>query len=110
MDNLKLCKVCNETKQTNNFYIAYRNNDKIVYTSLCKPCHNAKKTIYNRAKPKIVKPNGFMKLDEIKRNQILEDIKNKIKFMEIAKKQNIKYSLILTWKRKGYFDITPTNT
>jgi hypothetical protein len=50
-----------------------------------------------------------MKLDEIKRNQILEDIKNKIKFTEIARKQNIKYSLILTWKRKGYFDINEPN-
>lgn len=101
----KLCKVCKEQKPISDYYIAYKNNNTNIYTSLCKPCHNKKKTEYNRNKQKIIKPNSFMKLEESKRNQILEDVKNKINYKEIARKNDIKYHLMIFWKKKGY--LTP---
>jgi hypothetical protein len=105
----KICKTCNLDKPISDYYIAYKNNDNNIYTSLCKPCHNNKKTIYNQSKPKILKPNSFMKLEESKRNAILEDVKNKLKYKEIARKHDIRYNMMMFWKNKGYLTI-PTQS
>ena len=98
----KLCKDCQENKSISDYYIAYKNNDKLIYTSRCKPCHNKFKTEYNRSKPKVIKPNSFEKLHIDKRCQILEDVKNNIKFKEISRKHDIAYNKIIFWKNKGY--------
>jgi hypothetical protein len=98
----KNCKDCQENKLISDYYIAYKNNDKLIYTSRCKPCHNKFKTEYNRSKPKVIKPNSFEKLHTDKRDQILEDVKNNIKFKEISRKHDIAYNKIIFWKNKGY--------
>lgn len=98
----KNCKDCKENKSISDYYIAYKNNNTDIYTSRCKPCHNKHKTEYNRQKPKAVKLNSFEKLDKDKRNQILEDVRNNIKFKEISRKHDITYNKIIFWRNKGY--------
>lgn len=88
----KTCIKCKEEKPLlDNFYKAGRG-----YQTLCKPCHN-KSRMKNYSK----RPTGFSKLNEDVKKGILEDIKNGLKFTEIAPKYNINYFNLTNWKRKG---------
>ena len=91
----KICKQCKENKSIKEYYKSYGS----VYASLCKPCHNKKRTINYQKQEKIYKKTGFEKLDEETKKRILEDIKNKLKYKAIASKNNVSYGSLLKWKK-----------
>lgn len=92
----KVCKNCNEDKPLiDNFYKAGRG-----YQSFCKPCHNK-----SRMKNYTKKKRGFEALSEEVQNGILDDMRNGLKFTQIAPKYNIKYYNLTNWKRKGFLNI-----
>jgi hypothetical protein len=94
---MKLCRMCNEVKELEGgFYKAGTS-----YQRNCIPCHNIKRYDYPHKSNYKKKPKGFEKLDEDTRKKILYDISVKLNFKEIAKKYDIKYNTILSWKRKG---------
>jgi hypothetical protein len=101
MDNLKLCKACNQIKNLDgDFYKA----GPLCYQKYCKLCHNANRKNYaqNSNKPNhIKKVVGFQKIDEETRKKILHDISIKINYREIASKYKIPYQTLVLWKRKN---------
>lgn len=99
-ENKKLCLMCNEVKNLESgFYRA-----GVTYQKYCKPCHNANRKKYTIKYNYVKKnnPKGFAKLPEDIRKKILYDISVRINYKEIAKKYNLNYKTLLSWKRKGH--------
>lgn len=93
----KLCRKCNEVKDLEGgFYRAGKS-----YQKYCIPCHNVKRYDYAHNYKYEKRPKGFSKLPEDIRKKILYDISVRINYKEIAEKYNIKYTTLLSWKRKG---------
>lgn len=93
----KLCRMCNTVKELDEeFYKAGKS-----YQKYCIPCHNLKRYDYPHKYSYKKKPKGFLKLDEELRKKILYDISIRICYKEIAEKYNLKYTTLLSWKRKG---------
>ena len=94
---MKLCRMCNTVKELEGgFYKAGKS-----YQRNCIPCHNVKRYDYPHKTNYKKRPKGFSKLDEDIRKKILYDISVRINYKEIAEKYNIKYTTLLSWKRKG---------
>lgn len=96
-DQKKLCRKCNKVKNLEGgFYRA-----GISYQKYCIPCHNAKRYDYTQTYKYEKRPKGFEKLSEDLREKILYDISIRINYKEIAEKYGLKYTTLLSWKRKG---------
>jgi hypothetical protein len=98
MSGVKMCSNCQVAKNLEeDFYKAGKS-----WQRYCKPCHNARRLDYPRQKAKrVLKLKGFAKLSEEIQNNIKYDIYVRIAFTDIARKYDIKYSTLLSWKRKG---------
>ena len=93
----KICNKCKENKEIiKDFYKAYAN----VYASSCKSCQNKRRTTNYQKKEKIYKEFGFEKLDEETKQNIKKDLKKGLKFVRIAKNNNVPYHSLLIWKKK----------
>ena len=93
----KLCRKCNVVKDLHaDYYKAGKGFQKY-----CIPCHNEKRYDYAQTYKYEKRPKGFSKLPQETREKILNDIKVRINFKEISEKYNIKYTTLLSWKRKN---------
>lgn len=91
----KTCPNCIITKPLSDFYKA---GD--YYQSLCKPCHNSSRKLYDRNyKKKTKKVTGFKKLSEEKQSKIIEQFTIGMSAKDIAYENNLNYNTLLYWKR-----------
>jgi len=94
---MKLCRKCEKVKPLESgFYRAGKS-----YQRYCIPCHNARRYEYAQNYKYEKKPKGFSKLPEDIRKKILYDISIRLNYKEIAEKYELKYTTLLSWKRKG---------
>ena len=93
----KLCRKCDQVKDLEGGFYRARQS----YQKYCIPCHNAKRYDYAQTYKYEKRPKGFEKLSEDLREKILYDISIRINYKEIAEKYGLKYTTLLSWKRKG---------
>ena len=97
MDNMKLCKECNEVKNMeNDFYKSGKG-----FQTYCKKCSNKKRTQYPIKSYYVKRAYGFNKLDDETKKNILYDLSIKLSCKEVAEKYNIKYQTFCLWNRRG---------
>ena len=98
----KQCPQCLKIKPLEECY--YKSGKS--YQKYCKPCQNQirKKYAFNSIQYRKV-PTGFDKLPLFIRQNILDDINNKIPYRHIAHKYSVSYNTILFWKKRGKFKI-----
>lgn len=95
---MKLCRKCEKVKPLEGgFYKAGS-----YYQKYCIPCHNKRRYDYPQTYNYEKKPKGFSKLPEDIKKKILYDISVRINYKEIAEKYGLKYTSLLSWKRKGH--------
>ena len=94
----KYCKQCDTIKPIDGFYRAGKS-----YQTRCKPCHNTYRQALRLAKPKPPRLNGFQKLPQETRDEIMKYY-NTMPLTTLAKRVNVNRNTMATWKRKGYLD------
>ena len=93
----KLCRMCDKVKDLEGGFYKAGNS----YQRNCIPCHNIKRYDYAHKYKYTKKVKGFQKLPEDIRKKILYDISIKLTYKEIADKYKIKYTTLLSWKKKN---------
>ena len=107
----KFCKGCEKTLPLTEYYKRLKNN-KFIYLTRCKKCHNKVRNEHARNREKKKKPNGFQSLSMETQKSIIIDMFYYNKFRveqgwdynvsKIIKKYNeIKYHNFMNWIRKG---------
>ena len=99
----KFCKQCEEVKPIKAFYKAGKS-----YQTRCIPCHNTHRKMERDKKaalePKKVIRNAFQKLPQEKQDELLKYL-NTMPMTKLAKRMDMNYNTLSTWKRRGYFKL-----
>ena len=111
LEATKFCKGCEKTLPLTEYYKRPKNN-KFIYLTQCKKCHNKVRNEHARNTEKKKKPHGFQSLSMETQKSIIKDMFYYNKFRveqgwdynvsKIIKKYNeIKYHNFMNWIRKG---------
>ena len=95
---MKLCIKCNIEKDLHEGF--YKAGSK-SFQKYCKPCHNKSRLNWHLKSSYVKIGSGFQRLPEEIRQNILKDIEDNVKYAVIARKYDINYITLMSWRKKN---------
>lgn len=94
----KVCKDCGENKTIDNYYLLVSQ----YYSPYCKKCHNHRRTLDYRKKPKKARVYLWDKLSEETQQLIKDMVKDGKKLPVIAKESGVKYTRLQRFREQKF--------